>query len=521
MTMRRWRHLLGGAGLAVLLFGATPCVAGWQKATSAHFVIYADIRPDKLRNFATRIEQFDSALRRIFGIQDTEQLNSRRVTIYMLDDQSDVSKIYGKGGSSIAGFYAARASGSVAFVHRENSSELGDLSGEQVLLHEYAHHFMFEHWPETPSPSWFIEGFAEFNATASFEKDGSILLGKTPLYRAGELLDPQISTQKMLDSDVADLKADVRTSLYARGWLLTHYLLTQPAQLPHFAVFIDALNAGATPSAAAAKAFGDTTKLDRELRKYMTVRLNSFRVPASALAVAPITVEALPAGADAMMPARMASARGVRSKEDAAKIVERARAVAAQYPNDAFVQDALAEAEFDAGNLAESGAAAAKAAQLDAQSVHARLYQGMAATALLVKANNHDDAAWRQARNHYLSANRIDPNNAEALMLYYRSFVAEGIEPTKNAQAALLRAFEIAPFDSGLRMTAAFVVLAQRDTKRAETLLSTMAYNPHESRRSKLARAVLDKLHSDGPDAALALFRADGDDSKAPAASGN
>ena len=51
------------------------------------------------------------------------------------------------------------------------------LSGETVLYHEYAHHFMIAGLTARAFPRWFTEGFAEFFAGVRFEKDGSVLLG--------------------------------------------------------------------------------------------------------------------------------------------------------------------------------------------------------------------------------------------------------------------------------------------------------------------------------------------------------
>ena len=58
--------MLGAAALAL----AAPASAAWQKTSSAHFVIYADESPDKLREFATRLEKFDKAVRHVRGMTD-------------------------------------------------------------------------------------------------------------------------------------------------------------------------------------------------------------------------------------------------------------------------------------------------------------------------------------------------------------------------------------------------------------------------------------------------------------------
>ncbi len=116
-------------------------------------------------------------------------------------------------------------------------------------------------------PAWFVEGFAEFNATASFESDGGIGFGLPARNRLLWLYYGwTISLQKMLTRDVDSLKSDEdQESLYARGWLLLHYLNFEPTRHGQLASYLRAVSSG-TPSLDAAKsAFGDLDKLKSEL----------------------------------------------------------------------------------------------------------------------------------------------------------------------------------------------------------------------------------------------------------------
>ena len=54
------KHL--GMALAALA-AATPAQAEWREATSKHFVIYSEDSEKSVREFATRLERFDAALR--------------------------------------------------------------------------------------------------------------------------------------------------------------------------------------------------------------------------------------------------------------------------------------------------------------------------------------------------------------------------------------------------------------------------------------------------------------------------
>src|SRR5438046_2601208 len=56
------------------------------------------------------------------------------------------------------------------------------ISPQQVFFHEYAHHLQL--WDARSAiPTWAVEGFAEFFASAEINKDGSVTIGKNPPYR--------------------------------------------------------------------------------------------------------------------------------------------------------------------------------------------------------------------------------------------------------------------------------------------------------------------------------------------------
>ena len=56
-------------------------------------------------------------------------------------------------------------------------------------------------------------------------------------------------------------------------------------------------------------------------------------------------------------------------------------------------------------------------------------------------------ADWTAIRSVIARANRLDPENAEPLVMFYRTFVAQGVQPTKNAIDGLFYAVALAPQD--------------------------------------------------------------------------
>ena len=97
---------------------------------------------------------------------------------------------------------------------KSGDGDKNDLSANAVLQHEYAHHFMFSSWPGAAFPSWFIEGFAEFHATAVVDTDGGVVLGAPPQYRAQSILNGNwLPLDKLLVAEPAKLRNDDRGPL--------------------------------------------------------------------------------------------------------------------------------------------------------------------------------------------------------------------------------------------------------------------------------------------------------------------
>ncbi|MEO5493408.1 MAG: hypothetical protein ABIR08_05210 [Sphingomonas sp.] len=486
-----------------------PAHAAWQQASSTHFIVYADDKPERIRAFTERLEKFDKALRIMRGIDDLPLADAQRVRVYMVADLSQIKRLAGKGMSGVAGWYSPRPGGPVAFVPRDApDGSPYDLSAQAILLHEYTHHFMFLNWPNAVFPPWLVEGYAEFHATAIFEKDGDVLLGQAPGYRVWSMGDSTLlPASRLVQLDPGKLSDDQTDALYSRGWLLTHYLMFDPGRRAQLSKYIAAVNAGKSADEAAA-VFGDLKKLDRDMTSYVgRPKITVARIAADKLTIGAIAITPLTAGEAAVMPARLRSTRGVDSTS-AKDVVALARKLAAPFHTDPGAQNELAEAEFDAGNFQAAREAADRAIAADAKSIHALVYRGMAETQILRVAGDKDAAHWRAARRWFIAANKIDPDNPEPLMLFYYSFADAGIAPTSNAEDGLLSAYRGAPFSSDLRMTAAGIYLTRKNNAEARAALLPIAYGAHQGGMSQVALAALQAIDGGDTDKAIAVLKA-------------
>ena len=491
------------AGLmAGMMMAAAPASAAWHQASTKHFLVYSDDDPDKLRGFATKLERFDTAIRVLRGVPDAPVSPSARVMVFVVPDVSAVEKLVGQ--RNVAGYYVPRASQSVAFVPRASRSS--DLSALTVLLHEYTHHFTYATWGGTALPAWLVEGLAEYHAAADFEDDGSIVLGGVAKGRVYGLLASNVLPMKqLLVTRTSGLTPEQTGVFYSRSWILTHYLSADEGRRARLGRYVTALNAG-KPAAQAIAELGDPDTLDRDLNAYIQKRrITSFTVAAKAVPVPDVDVRPLSAGEAAVMPARIRSTNGV-SPKTAPAVAQQARRLAAPFPDDPGAQNVLAEAEYDAGDYAAAQAAAARALAADPRSVHAMMYAGLARMGALAKAKDRSADRWKEARGWFVRANKAETEYAWPLQLFYQSFPAAGQAPTANAQAGLIYAHRLAPFDAGLGMTSAYVLLKQDKPAEAAAVLKPVAYNPHGGPIAQAAGNLLTLIDSGGAKVALAVM---------------
>ncbi|WP_296718094.1 DUF1570 domain-containing protein [Erythrobacter sp.] len=481
---------------AFALFAAAPAWADWNKAESDHFVIYSDSNADDIREFSERLERYHVAMTRITGFDPPVPSPSNRVTVYAVGSERTLRKLYGDTGSNVAGFYIPRAGGSVAFVPNVK------LRGSQtdftliVLLHEYAHHFTIASTPFA-LPRWVTEGSAEFFAAAKFAPDGGVDIGLPANHRVGDLnYADKLSIREILDYDrVAQGGGPRRDGFYGQAWMLYHYLYFSEERESQYRAYLSKYVKGVPSLQAAEEAFGDLDQLERELKAYQrSRRMPGWRLTAESLPIGEIAVTSLSPGMNEMMDVVLRSRRGV-DREQALDLLPDARAIAAKFPDDGGVLAALSEAEYDAGNDAEAIAAADAAIALDPSQTNAYVQKGFA---LFRIADNADagavDEAFAAAMKPFEALNAIENDHPLPLIHYYRSFVQRRKVPDENARAALEHASRLAPFDQGLRLNVAMMMISERKNELARLMLAPLAADPHGTGRAARAKQLMAAL---------------------------
>jgi tetratricopeptide (TPR) repeat protein len=475
---------------------AAPAQAAWHKAESAHFVVYADDSARDVQRFAEILERYHAAMKLLTGRQDAVPSPSNRVTIFAVGSPATIDRLVGQKNSQIAGFYIPRAGGSRAFVPNIRLNASGDTDFSlTVLLHEYTHHFLMA-TSRHEMPRWFNEGAAEFYASAKFERDGTVGIGRPAQHRAAELAYAKdVKVEELLDRTLYEKRqSKVFDAFYGRSWALYHYLFFEPTRKGQLTAYLRAIAEG-KGEREAAKAFGDMAVLEKDLDRYLQrSRMNYYRLPPNLLPIGTVTVTPLSAGEGAVMPLVIRSQRGV-NREEATKLVGEVRAVATRFPDDPGVQTALAEAEYDAGNDAAAIAAADKAIASDPKRVNAHVQKGFALFRRADEAPAAESAqAWKAAMQPFEALNRIENDHPLPLIYFYRSYSQRNREPSELARHALERASQLAPFDQGLAFEAALMQAREGKVALAKSNLMVLAANPHGGGLAAEARKLADEI---------------------------
>ena len=522
-SLKQWmKSCSATVAMGVAMIAATSgASADWAETKTEHFIFYGDMKISELEEQAHRLERFHGTLANFVDASSTTP-----VTIYIVPDIDSVQTLAGPGGRNVLGFYSATAQSAHAVTPEKVPDYFPDgMEAENVLNHEYTHHMLLANMDQF-YPGWLTEGMAEFFMTAQFNKKGDVTIGAPNLARGRSMFSMnRWNAKELLASDSKKVGALEVEQKYARGWLLVHYLLLSGERKGQLTAYVNKINTGVPALTAAEEVFGDLDKLDKDLNRYSkSTGFQTIKFPVGDVDTKmPMTSRILGPGEQAIMPYRLRSAIGV-DKKTAPIVAEKARPIAARFPNDPAVQRALAEMEYDAGNYDAAEAAANRALAADPKNIMAMVYLGRVAAkrALMdnpqpamtvpgtaegaeITVTGYRTEQWKTARSWFLKANKLDPNYALPFVLYYDSFTASGEQPSEGATLGLSRAIILAPQDDTVRVRIALDMLKNGDLKGARSIIAPAALNPHAPADNPF-KQFMDKIDEGKDQAALIAF---------------
>ncbi len=459
-------------------FISVPTQAAWRRADTDHFIGYSDGSEKELREDMVRLERGDALLRSMLKIPDAAA--QVRLTVFFVRTKGDVQKLYGGDvKQNVGGFYSVTPMGAVAVTPQAGDEMARYNTSDATLTHEYAHHLM-KQYLNSARPLWYAEGFAEFVSTMTFDKTGIAKLGLPAEHRAhGLYVGADIPIQKLLTAGYENLSRAEGDPFYGRSWLLVHLLTFSKVRIGQLEKYLNLLNASTSSLDAATAAFGPLNLLQKDLEKYLQSNKFAYMTfPKPFEAPKKIDIKQLSEGESAAMLSRIVLSRGENAKDVPATLAT-LRKIVEKYPNDAAVLTLSSEAEHDAGHWQESITAADAALKLDPSNSNAMMWKGNAMMAQLAAAKENKPEKWKEARRWIVQANRNSTESAGPLLLYYLSYLRQGIVVPDIAVMGLGKAHELIPQEPIITIRYSFALARQKKFDEAIALLNPLANDPH------------------------------------------
>jgi hypothetical protein len=494
----------GLAAVALALFLApVQALADWRRAESEHFIIYSDRNEASLREYVVMLEDFDALLRsRHPGLDET--IVPPKLEVYLVGNVQQLRRAWPAAPDRIAGFYSASYAGIFALAVRDAGSDLDTTSGDDVVLHEYVHHFMHQ-YHKAAYPAWLVEGYAEYYPTADLTPK-RIVIGNVNPGRAYALRNPAwLDMGDVLSKRVGELSTSDKSAFYAQAWLLTHYIMSDTGRRQKFNVYLREWRENGDSIAAWKKAFGeDPQGLKRSLDRYRSKDLMGLFITRDKPSTPPMTITTLSEGANDVLLENVQLQTSV-PKARQADLLQRLKSAHARRPTDRFTRLAVARAETQFGDRNAGEAILETMIAEDPKDheamlalAHSHLLEGRADVA----AREKEFAA---ARALLASVMRLKPDEYRLYVITAQTRVLERGTPSENTLNVLARAVQLAPQVRDLRMMAAVTYMrAGADNEEVRHFLEPLLSDPHGGRMTTQAQAMIARMDGKAPPTAAA-----------------
>lgn len=463
----------------------------WLKAESEHFVVYSDGNERALRDYVVKLERFDQVLRLRFGVP-LDKPTLRKLPIYLVARHSGLEAVRPGLGAGIAGFYTASEEDIFAVAIRND--------GDQTILHEYAHHFFYQHL-NAPYPGWLSEGLAEYVMTVRI-RDDEFIMGEFNTARASWLnYGDWLPLDQLLTKRFGQLESGrLQATYYPVAWLLTHWFFSTPERSRQLDAYLRLVASGVGPGEAMTQATGLTLpQLTTTLTAYARGNVYSATYP---IAYRPIEVEItrMPASARDLILLGQRIKLG-QTEEQRQEALAEIRTRAARWPDDAFAQLILGHAELHMGDAAVGEATLLRVLELDPDNDEALQFL---ATGRIRQAEEVEDADQRrsllgQARGYLARAYGIDPDDYFTLLLIARTREGQPGYPNDNDMLTWEAAFDGAPQLADVRLGYGAALIADGRVGEALTVLTPLANSPHGGAAADAARTLVARALGETP----------------------
>jgi len=468
-------------GAFALMSLAAPAQAGWVRVETDKFVVYGQGGEKAVTAYATKLTTYDQVLRR-FHPSTLDRKPNTKVQVFLVTQRDDLRRVRPRLHRMIAGFYMAVNEGVFAMAVKD-----GGLGEDDVMFHEYAHHFMWENFPAA-YPAWFVEGWAEYFMTTEI-KPAEIKIGGYNIGRAyGIFGETWIPLEELLSRTSYETREQKRDVYYSLAWLLMHYMRSDPQRAAQLDTAIKAIAEGKDPVKSFETATGMTmAELTQALKKYQKLQILGIKNPS---VTTPMSVTTLPKSADDLLLDNLRLILAPTGQVDA-DFLAGVRRKAARYPGDRFAEQVLARAEFVMGDVAAGEAIMKRRLEANPGDFEDLLLAGTGQIMAGMRDPASRDARYRAARAPLGKAYQLDKTDFRPLYAYALARSIEPNFPTDNDMSALMEARYLAPAVQETAWRAGMALLQKGRREEAARVLAPVINNPHAGKAAARARELL------------------------------
>jgi hypothetical protein len=478
--------------LAAAATAAPAQAAEWTLLETEHFSLYTKRDDASVQAYLKQLEVFRWLSLKLLGADDKSLRTQGRFDIVLLDGRRALKGVFTDLPENTAGVYRYCAEGAMAYGTYDNRLSEGEDWNLIVLQHEYAHHLMFQ-YASISYPAWYVEGFAEYMATATYE-NGRISLGEANIarldeWRRGGSLPFEEVLAWHTRSPKETSKFD-RYAFYAQSWLLAHYMLSDNERTKKLGDYFARVGAGEDPVAAFEPATGiAVSELSRLLQRHSRT-LQMLKVGGDDMPRPVVRGVKLGDDADAYLLEAL-ELRTSQNEERGRAILGKLRALAPQPARAAArLRLALARAEARFGD--PKAAVAMLDAQADAgpEAAETHYLLGRAWMRQAESLSGDEQAAARErARSHLFKAYRLKKDDAPTLYHLALALSRNGVDA--NALNAARAARGLAPSVPEYAVLEAQFDLQAGDAERAVRALGPLASDPHHPEQAARMRQAI------------------------------
>lgn len=488
-------RLLTCAAAAVVAFMLAttpqPARADWLRAESERFIVYSDGGERALRDYVQKLEIFDRVMQFRTGTPIATEPH-RKMPIYLVGGRRGLTRVHPQSGEHAMGTYFPTEEDIFAVAIRGDGT--GGLSGDDILMHEYAHHFMLGNFPGS-YPAWFVEGFAEYYMTADIDvRDRKVQLGQYNQNRAYWILSESwIPLDVLLTKRPGEVRSDSqKATYYPIAWLLTHWFISDPERQDQLDDYLKRIARGEDSVPAMEAATGMSLRdLQAALRRYSRGRLPG-RMLSGQFPTADIVVTRLSPAADDLLLINQRLKVGVPDEDRQALGQEVAR-LAARHGDDPLALLAAGHAGLHFGDRPAGEKALQRLLEIDPHHVEALQFLAQERLKQAREADDEDQAqALRvEARGYLARAYAAGQNDYRTLMLLSELRRTQPGYPNENDLLTLGLALDRAPQLAAVRFPYASALVETGQKEEAIAVLRPLANNPHGGSASTYANRLI------------------------------